>query len=400
MRKTIHTYLLREQFTPLLVCFFGLSLILVTGRLLQLTTYLFTSSLTFLDLMQVLAFAMPKLILFALPMATLTGILLAFLRLNSDNEIIALRAAGVSFIQFLPAVLFVSAIAALLSFYNTLLIIPKANKAFEEKLSSLGRASLPVLLKEGTFIDIIPDLLFFFKSVDASNLSVEGIFVHDQRQPEARVTIVAERARISFQKDTNNLTFRIVNGVITRVPENLRDAQTVAFKDYDLRLSLDELLGYKGKDLKNKRVMTLSELYQVLYRDRKNLDPGYAQEFHQRLALPCSCLILGLIGAPLGSLFRQRNRMSGITLGLIVYLAYYIVLSAGKAFSENGLMPIVLATWLPNILAGMLATYLWTKMHRETPLGLEAVWKGIQPFLDNLLVNKLRTLRENKPVGK
>jgi lipopolysaccharide export system permease protein len=397
MRKTLAKYLLIEQSMPLCVCFFGLSLILVTGRLVQLTAYLFTSSLTFLDLLQVMAFAIPKLILFALPMATLTGILLAFLRLNNDNEIIALRAAGVSFIQFLPAVLLVASLAALFSFYNTLLIIPNANKAFEEKLSSLGRASLPALLKEGTFIDIIPDLVFFFKRVDTSNLSVEGIFVHDQRQQEVRVTIVAEHARIAFQKDTNNLTFNIANGVMTRVPESLRDAQTVAFRDYELKLSLDDLLGYKEKDLKSKRVMTLSELYRLLYRERKSVDAGYAQEFHQRLALPFSCLMLGLIGAPLGSLFRQRNRMSGITLGLVVYLAYYVVLSAGKAFSENGFMPVSLAIWLPNLFAGALATYLWTKIHRESPLGIEIAWKRLHALLEKLPVSKFRIRREDHP---
>jgi len=95
MKKTIYKYLIREQIVPLSVCFFGLSLILIMGRLLQLTRYLFTSSLTVGDLVSVIAFAMPGLVLYALPMAALVGVLLAFVRLNSDNELVALRAAGV-----------------------------------------------------------------------------------------------------------------------------------------------------------------------------------------------------------------------------------------------------------------------------------------------------------------
>ena len=105
MKKTLYKYLIREQIVPLSVCFFGLSLILITGRLLQLTRYLFTSSLTFADLVALMAFAMPNLVLYALPMATLVGVLLAFVRLNSDNELIALRAAGIGFHQFFPAII-------------------------------------------------------------------------------------------------------------------------------------------------------------------------------------------------------------------------------------------------------------------------------------------------------
>ena len=53
MKRTLHKYLIIEQIGPLSVCFFGLSLILITGRLLQLTRHLFTSSLTVGDLLEI-----------------------------------------------------------------------------------------------------------------------------------------------------------------------------------------------------------------------------------------------------------------------------------------------------------------------------------------------------------
>ena len=95
MKKTITRYLIVEQLIPVSVSFLALILILITGRLLQLTRYLFTSPITLLDLVQIIIFVMPKLLLFALPMATLVGVLLAFVRLSGDNELVALRASGV-----------------------------------------------------------------------------------------------------------------------------------------------------------------------------------------------------------------------------------------------------------------------------------------------------------------
>jgi len=368
MKKTLFKYLIREQIVPLSVCFFGLSLILITGRLLQLTRYLFTSSLTLFDLVEVMAFAMPNLIIYALPMATLVGVLLAFVRFNSDNELVALRAAGVGFHQFFPAIITLLVATTLFSFFNVLCLMPSANRAFELKLKSLGRSILPVLLKEGTFIDIVPKVVFFFGSVDPAHLRIGGVFVQDNRQPDVGVVIVADHAQIAYPPDLSQLIFKISNGMITRVSDDLKNAQAIAFKNYDLALSMDELFGASSGLIKGRKEMTLSELAQTI-RDRGNdQDVSFSLEFHRRLALPFSCLLLGLVGAPLGALFRQSGRMAGITLGLGVFLSYYVVLSAGKGLGENGFLSPLSAIWLPNFLTAIVAVLLWIKMQFEIPM--------------------------------
>ncbi len=376
MKKTLYKYLIVEQIVPLMVCFFGLSLVLITGRLLQLTRYLFTSSVTFGDLLEIMALAMPNLVLYALPMATLVGVLLAFVRLNSDNELIALRAAGVGFHQFLPAIVSLLVLTTLFSYFNALYLMPSANRAFEMKLKSLGRSILPVLLKEGTFIDNIPKVVFFFGSVDPAHLKIEGIFVQDNRQPDIRAVIVADHAQIAFPSDGSQLIFKIFNGMITRVSDDLKSAQAIAFKNYDLALSMDELFGESSGFRKGKKEMGLRELVAIIREGGPNYDLSFSLELHRRLALPFSCLLLGLVGAPLGALFRQSGRMAGITVGLGVFLAYYIALSAGKGLGENGLISPFLAVWLPNLLTAMGAGYLWLKVQREIPSGFGEIWRS------------------------
>jgi len=370
MKRTLHKYLIIEQIAPLSVCFFGLSLILITGRLLQLTRHLFTSSLTFGDLLQIMVFAMPNLVLYALPMSTLVGVLLAFVRLNSDNELVALRAAGVGFHQFLPGILSLLVVTTMFSYFNAICLMPSANRAFEIKLKSLGRSILPLILKEGTFINAVPKVVFFFGSVDPTNLKIEGVFVQDNRQPDIQVVIVADHAQIAYSSDTSQLIFKIFNGMITRVSDDLRNAQAIAFKNYDLTLSMDELLGESSGFRKGRKEMTLGELLEVMREQGPDHDLSFSLEFHRRVALPFSCLLLGLVGAPLGALFRQKGRMAGITVGLGVFLAYYIALSAGKGFGENGLLSPFLAIWLPNLLTAMGAVFLWIKIQREISLGI------------------------------
>lgn len=385
MKTILYRYLLVEQLAPLGTCFLGLTLILITGRLLQLTRLLFTSSLTVGDVLEVMALAMPELILYALPMATLTGVLLGFVRLNSDNELIAFRAAGVGFKQFLPPVLTVLFLTTCLSFVNTFYMIPSANLAFKEKLRTMGRAGAPALLKEGTFIDIIPNLVFFFRSVNTSDLSIEGIFVQDCRKSDAQISIVAERAQLITQHDTRHITFKIKSGVITRVGESMKDAQAIGFKSYDLVISLDEVFGEAAATLKGKREMTLAELLKALAWSGRDQEARLSLEIHRRLALPFGCLVLGLLGAPLGSLFRQRSRMTGVTLGLASFLAYYILLSAGNGLGKNRILSPSLAMWIPNIIAFLMACYLWKKMHGEVPFEPSVLWDRYRLQLHNLL---------------
>ena len=95
----------------------------------------------------------------------------------------------------------------------------------------------------------------------------------------------------------------------------------------------------------------------------------YAVEFHERLAFPAACLLLGLLGPPLGAMFRH-SRITGATIGVGIFLSHYIIHSAGVSLCENGLFPASLAVWLPNLLGFALAVYLWSKMHTEKPFGL------------------------------
>jgi lipopolysaccharide export system permease protein len=221
--------------------------------------------------------------------------------------------------------------------------------------------------------------------VDPVNLKIEGVFVQDNRQPDVGVVIVADHAQIAYPSDLSQLIFKISSGMITRVSDDLRNAQAIAFKNYDLALSMDELFGASAGLIKGRKEMTLSELAQSIREQGPNNDLSLSLEFHRRLALPFSCLLLGLVGAPLGALFRQSGRMAGMTLGLGVFLTYYIVLSAGKGLGENGILSPFLAVWLPNLLTAMVAIFLWVKMQFEIPLKVGEIWRNWHYYWQKLL---------------
>ncbi len=374
MKKTFYSYLVKEQWIAVAICLAGAVFVLITGQLLQLMRILFASSCSVKDIAQLILYALPRLFLYATPMASLLGVMLAFVRLDSDNELIAFRAAGTSFLDFLTPTLGVLIVITALSFVNAIWLMPASNRAFEAKLRSLGRTSIPSILEEGVFISAIPKLVFFFRSIDHTDYVIKGIFIQDQRHPDQEVTIAAKTAKIEFPPDSSAIIFRLFNGIITRTARNLKNAQAVSFKTYNFTLSMDEILGKVKNAPLNRGEMDLTQLYRRLRTAvGKAAQVMWSLELEQRIAFPTACLFLGLLGPPLGSMFGQRGRMTGITLGIGIFLTYYIMLSAGRTFGYNGMISPFFAVWTPNLLCIILGVYLWTKLHRETPFRLASL---------------------------
>ncbi len=314
-------------------------------------------------------------------MAGLLGVMLAFLRLNADNELVAFRAAGTGFLGFLPPVLGVLVTLTTLAFLNAVYVLPVTNHAFETKLRSLGRDSIPSFLEEGVFISAIPKLVLFFRSVDRSDYTIKGIFIQDQREPNEKVTIAAEDAQLDIPPDSSLIKFKLADGMITRTSNDMKEAQAVLFNNYDFILSMDEIMGAAEKGAVKRSEMDMGEIYR---RAKNSVDKAayiwWSLELHQRIAFPAACLFLGLLGPPLGSMFRQKGRMTGITAGVGIFLAYYVLLSAGKAFGEGNIISPFFAVWTPNLLSLLLVVYLWTKMHKETPFYIAILARPLARF--------------------
>lgn len=362
MGWTLYRYVVLEQLIPASLCFLGLLMILVTGRLMQFLQYLTAASVSAVDILTVMTLALPKLALYALPMASLMGTVLAFVRLSADNEIIAMRSAGISFRQMAPAVLTLALALTALSFYTSVRLLPTANRELKTTLKSLSRAVIPALLREGRFIDTLPNMVFFFQHVDASANTVRGVLIHDARSPQTRVTITAREAVIRERSDGREVVLHVQDGMLSRMGTDLKTSQTITFQSYDLVLSLDALLG-SDKEVSWKRgEMSMAELRTALAQTQ---DRRYALEWHKRLALPFACLVLGMAAAPFGVLFAQGRRMTGITLGIALFLAYYLLLSAGNALGEQRLVPAALGIWMPNAVTASVALSLWVKAHRR-----------------------------------
>jgi lipopolysaccharide export system permease protein len=143
--------------------------------------------------------------------------------------------------------------------------------------------------------------------------------------------------------------------------------QTIGFKHYVLDVPVEaprkNPLAKAGRPN-----MTQAQLRQEAVKLGKDTKAGAALliEFHKRLVLPVSCFILTILGFPLGLLAGPRQKAIGIPLGLLIFILYYALLTAGQSFSESLVLPVGPAMWMPNVIFSLFTLFFINSVARET----------------------------------
>jgi lipopolysaccharide export system permease protein len=367
MRRTLLKYLLVEQLIPFCVSLLVLTLVLFLGRSLRYVQLLLASGPGLADLAKLLFYSLPYFFAFTIPMATLLAVLLAFARLANDNEITAMKAAGISLYQMIPPVALVVGSAWLLTLGLNLFVLPRGNTALRTVLLEMAQSRAHLGFKERVFEDQFTGLVFFINRLSPDGKLMHEVFISDERDPKTSNTIIAEEGALFNDPDQKRLTIRLFRGIIVRVGNDMHSAQTMRFQNYDFYLDLISTHGASHGANKDEAQLSFTELSRTL----AGLRPGSTEHFklsmewHRRLALPFACVVLGFIAVPLILQSGSVTRFSGIVTGLFLFVIYYIMMSAAGALGEINFCPPAVGLWFPNVLFGLLAIVLWRQTAKE-----------------------------------
>ncbi|MEW5725373.1 MAG: LPS export ABC transporter permease LptF [Thermodesulfobacteriota bacterium] len=384
MRRIVGLYILREIAPVFFISLLVFTFILLMGKVLQLTELVVVRGIEATTIFKLLGLTIPMFLSMTIPLSTLLAVLMAFLRLTGDNELTVLKSAGVGLYQLLPPVILFCLWTYLLTAHLTLTLVPEANWAFRLELLDLAKARADVSLKERVFNTGFKNMVLFVNHMSMESDQMEDIFIQDERDPDVWSVIVASRGRIATDPERGALIFQLFDGAIDRVYASLQSTETIDFNRYELRLDLDDEMGNPALDQKGHSEYTTEELWEFIekLKDRKHAHyPIYLMDAHKRLALPVACLVLGLIAVPLGVQFRARGRNWGVIMGIVVFLVYYVLLTAAKSFGESKLFPPALGIWMPNLLIGAATLYMVRQANRESPIGLIALINALLGWL-------------------
>ncbi len=257
MPRILYRYLILEILPPFGVSLLGLTSIVFLGRMMKITQMIVVKGVGLIDVLKTCAFLLPYLLVFTLPMAATVGILLAMTRLTVDQEMIAMKTAGLSYGQLLPPVLGFSLAVGLLTLGITMFASPWGQQATKDLMKDVVKRRADMGIQEQTFNTDFNGMTLFVNHVAPKGGHLEGVFVYDSRDAENPLTVYAENGDLSYDRDQETMLMKLYDGRIIRWGKAPNRWQTLEFKTYKLPL---EVFSFALKGAKSESEMSLGEL--------------------------------------------------------------------------------------------------------------------------------------------
>jgi lipopolysaccharide export system permease protein len=384
LNSITNRYILKEMLGPFSINVFVFAFLFLMTEMIEIADWIVNYNLSLWAVFTMIYYTMPSFMVFIIPMSVMLAILLTFLRLSSDNEIVAIKSCGMSIYGLLVPVLLFSLLGFFITIFMTLYGVPKSKAFLEEMTLKLAASNVDIGLKERTFNEAFKGVMLYVNEIDAKNRKLIDVFIEDKRKPDIVSTVVAPEGRLIGEPEKYIYHLVLSNGTIHMTNPKERSANSIQFNTYTLSLDFKEQLAKAAHRKKNRDEMTLAELQQYA-KERKTKDGKYYKAkiaLHQRFSIPAACLTLGLLALPLGIQSKSARRSFGLILCLFFFFLYYVLLTAGYSLGKIGAYPPAIGTWVPNIVMGVIGVYFLFQTAKEKSLKLDLIARFLHRFLN------------------
>jgi lipopolysaccharide export system permease protein len=370
----INRYIFRELLSPFAISLFFLTFVFLMTRIPEITNMVVNYNADVSSIGLMIVYTLPRFLEFTIPMSVMISILLTFMRMAQDNEIVALKGAGTSLYKLLPPVLIFCFSGVFLTMCVTVVGVSWGKLSIKKKSIELARTSIDAALQARQFNSDLDDIMIYVAHVDMKTKELKDIFIEDRRTKGVVNISIAPSGRLVRLEDEQTYTIRLYNGVINQVDMEDNSVSHLGFGDYDINIDLDSLNktgGKMSKELDERNIGDLIQFIRAGISNKIHLSEAL-MELHERFAIPFACLSLGLLAFPLGVQSASLRKSSGFSLGIFFFLFYYFLLAAGWSAGETGDYPPILGMWLPNVIMGGVGIFFLIKNAKEEPVILPA----------------------------
>ena len=375
--RILTRYILREVFAHAAIGVAVFTFILFTrdlGRILELVV---RNSAPLPSVAEIFFFTVPVALTYTIPMGVLVGILIGLSRLAADSEITAMRATGMGVWSFLRIISIFALGAWLLALANSVYIAPRSQAALGRLQDRLKTAQASFEVQPRVFYEGFPKAVLYVQDVkSASGAAIwKGVFLADVSSAVSpRITLAEQGILVSEGPDRLHLHLR--NGSTHETdPKNPDHYQISTFDQTDIPIQLP------STDAKQEREPTaIGELTTPgLLSSARTQDPivrrWYYIEFNRRFALPTACIVLALVGIPLGLSSKKGGKSTGFVLTIILVFAYYSASLIGVSLARQGRVSPTLGVWLSDILFFLGGAFLlWQAERRPFEIASVKAW--------------------------
>jgi lipopolysaccharide export system permease protein len=309
---SISRYIFRTTFGAFTVVLVSLTAVIWVTQALRDIDLMTSQGQTILVFVGITGLIIPLLILVIAPIALLIAVAHTLNKMSTDSEIIVMNAAGMPpwllFRAFMSSALVVSLIVCAISAY----FAPKGLRMLRDWLTEVRANVVSTIVQPGRFTSIESGVMIHIRE-RRTNGQLAGIFLDDRRNPNERITVLAETGELL---DNDNGTFLVLQkGIVQRHEVKERDPAMIKFERYAFELSQ-----FAGGPQAVKYSIRERYLWQLMFPDPKDQfyieQPGqFRAELHDRLVAPLYPLAFVVIAfAYLGA---PRTTRQSRTLSMI-----------------------------------------------------------------------------------
>ena len=281
--------------------------------------------------------------------------------LADHSEIIAMKAAGLSYKRLLRPYMFSAAIIALLTLLLGAYVIPKGNVA-KVNFENTYFKKKPISVVENVLLQVDTGVVAYIRHFDNARKTGTG-FSLDKFQNKKGVSRLTAQV-ITYDTLSDHRYHWTLHQYQLRTLKGMREQITSGAKlDSVIRLEPSDFVYTEGRQ----ETMTSPELREYIEKQRmrgaSNLSI-FEVEYHKRFATTFAAFILTIIGASLSCQKRKGGGMgTSIGIGLALSFSYILFQTVSSSLAVNAGFPPMLAAWTPNIIFALIAV----AVYKQTP---------------------------------
>jgi lipopolysaccharide export system permease protein len=412
---TAISYIAREYCLSFAISFLFFFVVFFINQILLLAEDILAKNAPLDQTLLLLAYSLPSVVAIASPFSALAGALMTSARLNTDNEILAFSASGISPASLYVPFLVLGLAASLFSFAANDYFLPRSASAFRRVYGQLVARSAS--------IELTPySVKRYSQAVVVTGAGKGGdvgdLILFETEGKTADTVIIAGNARIAIDPDGNEAIIDMGEVLEHSVQLSEKDKFSVSRADsllYRFRLK-DPIVGFSGnspsemsakdllENLKKKRIVVegrKGDLARQRAEARARLisaygtasSPGsddsqelqrnltsarqsdaaviqdrslqiYELEYNKKFAIPAAAFFFSLLAFPLGLGTKRAGRTAGFGIALLLSSLYWGLLFAGQTAGLRSSISPALAMWAPNALVLIAAACLWALRHK------------------------------------
>jgi len=379
--RILTRYILREVASHALIGVAVFTFVLFTRDLGQILELVVRNSAPVPSVAEVFFLILPVTLTISIPAGVLVGILIGLGRLAADSEITAMRASGIGVWHFLRIISIFAIAAWLLALANGIYLAPRSQAAMAKLQNRLKSAQVSFEVQPRVFYEGFPQLVLYVENVKAAQGAAiwKGVFIADTSTPAAPRITLAEQG-IMVSEGPHMLHLHLTNGSTHETdPHKPDDYQVSTFQQTDIPITLPDTDTNHEQDNAPVTQLGTWELWRQAKARNDMTSRWQLIEFHRRLALPTSCLVLALVGIPLGLSAKRGGKSTGFVLTILLVFAYYFASLVGISLARQGKAPPGIGVWLSDLVFFVAGAFLLWRAERS-PIDVSA-WRDRLKFL-------------------